>query len=237
MTYLYAGLLGMALAVTVRIGLPGLPLLLAVAGLLVMRILRTLRRRDQDLEPRNDVERWIFGTCANWALYNCELTTGPAAALEPNYERTPMLFGGRLGPYDSKEQRQYFLDMLDSPWDIHSRHELLETVAYMSTGPGFQKCQTRADQAWELCRCTQLLAIAFRLGWISRRDMVRRSCRVGRLIQRTFSGWQEMSESFLASALEWMGTEQGQELRRTIHRALWLRPDSPYNLPWDLPLD
>ena len=48
MTYLYAGLLGMALAVTVRIGLPGLPLLLAVAGLLVMRILRTLRRRDQE---------------------------------------------------------------------------------------------------------------------------------------------------------------------------------------------
>ena len=67
--------------------------------------------------------------------------------------------------------------------------------------------------------------------------MVRRSCQVGRLIQRTFSGWQEMSESFLDSALEWMGTEQGQELRRTIHRALWLRPDSPYNLPWDLPLN
>ena len=107
----------------------------------------------------------------------------------------------------------------------------------MSTGPGFQKCRTKADQAWELCRCTQLLAIAFRLGWISRQDMVRRSCRVGKLIQKTFSGWQEMSESFLASALEWMGTEQGQELRRTIHRALWLRPDSPYNLPWDLPLD
>ena len=195
MTYLYAGLLGMALAVTVRIGLPGLPLLLAVAGLLVMRILRTLRRRDQDLEPRNDVERWIFGTCANWALYNC-------------------------------------------PWDIHSRHELLETVTYMSTGPGFQKCRTKADQAWELCRCTQLLAIAFRLGWISRRDMVRRSCRVGRLIQRTFSGWQEMSESFLARCLLWMeDPSPGADMRRAIHKALWLRPDSPYNLPWDLPLN
>ena len=45
MTYLYAGLLGLALGITVRIGLPGLPLLLAVAGLLVMRILRTLRHR------------------------------------------------------------------------------------------------------------------------------------------------------------------------------------------------
>ena len=59
-----------------------------------------------------------------------------------------MLFGGRLGPYDSKEQRQYFLAMLDNPWDIHSRRELLKTVTYMSTGPGFQKCRTKADQAW-----------------------------------------------------------------------------------------
>ena len=233
MTYLYAGLLGLALAVTVRIGLPGLPLLLAVA---VVFVVRALRRRDQDLEPRNDVERWIFGTCANWALYNYEYV--PDNILVPNYDSTPILLGGRRGPYNSVEQRQYFLNMLDSPWDIHSKRELLETVEYMSTGPGFQRCLTKADQAWELCRCTQLLAVAFRLGWISRQDMVRRSCRVGKLIQKTFSGWQEMSESFLARCLQWMEDPSlGADMRRAIHRALWLRPDSPYNLPWDLPLD
>ena len=232
MTYLYAGLLGLALAVTVRIGLPGLPLLLAVA---VVFVVRALRRRDQDLEPRNDVERWIFGTYANWALYNYEYI--PDNILVPNYDSTPILLGGRRGPYNSVEQRQYFLNMLDSPWDIHSKRELLETVEYMSTGPGFRKCLTQADRAWELCRCTQLLAIAFRLGWISRSEMVRRSCQVGKIIQQTFSGWQEMSESFLSRCLLWMeDPSPGADQRRAVHQALWLRPDSPYNLPWDFPL-
>ena len=233
MSYLHALLLGLALAVMARTGLPGLVLLAAVIAWIVFR---TLRKRDQDLSPRNDVEKWIFGTYANWALYNCEYDGG-SAALEPNYERTPILLGGRRVPYQNPEQKQYFLNMLDSPWDIHTKRELLETVEYMSAGPGFQKCQTRADQAWELCRCNQLLAIAFRLGWISRREMVQRSCRVGKLIQQTFSGWQEMSESFLDSVLEWMeDPSPGADLRRSIHKALWLRPDSPYCLPWDLPL-
>ena len=98
-----------------------------------------------------------------------------------------ILLGGRRGPYNSPDQRRYFLNMLDSPWDIHSKRELLETVKYMSVGPGFRKCQTQADRAWELCRCTQLLAIAFRLGWISRSEMIRRSCQAGKLIQKT--GW------------------------------------------------
>lgn len=233
MSYLHALLLGVALAVMVRTGLPGLVLLLAVLAFIVFR---TLHKRDQDLEPRNDLEKWIFGTYANWALYNCEYIQDNT--LMPNYELTPILLGGRRGPYGSEKEKQYFLNMLDSPWDIHSKADLLETVEYMSVGPGFQKCRTQAERAWELCRCTQLLAIAFRLGWISRSEMVRRSCQVGRLIQQTFSGWQEMSESFLARCLMWMEDPSlGADMRRAVHKALWIRPDSPYNLPWNLSLD
>ena len=233
MSYLHALLLGLALAVMARTGLPGLVLLAAVIAWIVFR---TLRKRDQDLSPRNDVEKWIFGTYANWALYNCEYI--PGNNLIPNYDTAPILLGGRRGPYNSPEQRQYFLNMLDSPWDIHSKRELLETVEYMSVGPGFQHCQTQADRAWELCRCTQLLAIAFRLGWISRSEMVKRSRQVGKIIQRTFSGWQEMSESFLNRCLQWMEDPSlGADMRRAIHKSLWTRPDSPFNLPWDLPLD
>lgn len=230
---MYYALLGLALGLAVRTGLPGLIFLLVV---IVLFARHTLRKRDQDLSPRNDTEKWIFGTYANWALYNCEYVQGNT--LMPNYESTPILLGGRRGPCNSAEQRQYFLNMLDSPWDIHSKRELLETVEYMSVGPGFRKCLTQAERAWELCRCTQLLAIAFRLGWISRSEMVRRSCQVGKLIQKTFSGWQEMSESFLARCLQWMEDPSlGADMRRAVHKALWLRPDSPYNLPWDFPLN
>ena len=233
MAYLYALLLGLALAVMARTGLPGLVL---VAAVIAWIIFRTMRRRDQDLSPKSDTERWIFGTYANWALYNCEYI--PDNNLMPNYDSTPILLGGRRGPYNSPDQRQYFLNMLDSPWDIHSKRELLETVKYMSVGPGFRKCATQADRAWELCRCTQLLAIAFRLGWISRSEMIRRSCQAGKLIQKTFSGWQEMSESFLERCLQWMeDPSPGADMRRAVHSALWLRPDSPYSLPWDFPLN
>lgn len=230
---MYYALLGLGLGLAVRTGLPGLIFLLVVILLFVHH---TLRKRDQDLSPQNDTEKWIFGTYANWALYNCEYI--PGNNLIPNYDTAPILLGGRRGPYNSPEQRQYFLNMLDSPWDIHSKRELLETVEYMSVGPGFQHCQTQADRAWELCRCTQLLAIAFRLGWISRGEMVKRSCQVGKIIQRTFSGWQEMSESFLNRCLQWMEDPSlGADMRRAIHKSLWTRPDSPFNLPWDLPLD
>lgn len=230
---MYYALLGLALGLAVRTGLPGLIILLVV---IVLFARRTLRKQDQDLSPKNDTEKWIFGTYANWALYNCDYVQDDR--LIPNYESTPILLGGRRGPYNSPDQRQYFLNMLDSPWDIHSKRELLETAEYMSTGPGFHHCRTQADRAWELCRCTQLLAIAFRLGWISRGEMVRRSCQVGKIIQRTFSGWQEMSESFLSRCLMWMeDPSPGADQRRAVHKALWLRPDSPFNLPWDLPLD
>lgn len=230
---MYYALLGLGLGLAVRTGLPGLIFLLVVILLFVRH---TLRKRDQDLSPQNDTEKWIFGTYANWALYNCEYI--PGNNLIPNYDTAPILLGGRRGPYNSPEQRQYFLNMLDSPWDIHSRKELLDTVEYMSRGAGFQHCVTKADKAWELCRCNQLLSIAFRLGWISRREMVRRSCQVGRLIQTVFSGWEDMSESFLEASIRWMGFgSQGAELRKAIHKALWTRPDSPYSLPWDLPLD
>lgn len=233
MLYLYAFLVGISLAVMARAVVPGTLLLAAV---LLLIVFRARRKKEQNLSPENNVEKWIFGTYANWALYNCEYVQDDR--LMPNYEDTPILLGGRLGPYHSPEQRQYFLNMLDSPWDIHSKRELLETVAYMSKGPGFRKCLTQADRAWELCRCTQLLAIAFRLGWISRTEMIRRSCQVGKIIQQTFSGWQEMSESFLSHCLLWMeDPSSGADQRRAIHQALWLRPDSPYTLPWDLPLN
>ena len=234
---LNALLLGLALGIGARLGGP-LGLLLMAAAVAAVGY-RWTKGRNRDISPRNEVEKWIFGTYANWAQYNAQLgeknPDGSFPIERPDTTSSPFYIGGRP---QGKGERKYYLDMLDSPWDIHSKRELLETVEYMSTGPGFQRCLTKADQAWELCRCTQLLAIAFRLGWISRQDMVRRSCRVGKLIQKTFSGWQEMSESFLARCLQWMEDPSlGADMRRAIHRALWLRPDSPYNLPWDLPLD
>ena len=95
MAYLYALLLGLALAVMARTGLPGLVL---VAAVIAWIIFRTMRRRDQDLSPKSDTERWIFGTYANWALYNCEYI--PDNNLMPNYDSTPIRFSESVFPPD-----------------------------------------------------------------------------------------------------------------------------------------
>lgn len=232
---LNALLLGLALGIGVRLGGP-LGLLLMAAAVAVVGY-RWTKGRNRDISPRNEVEKWIFGTYANWAQYNAQLgEKNPDGSLpieRPDTTSSPFYIGGRP---QGKGERKYYLDMLDSPWDIHSKRDLLETVEYMSRGPGFQKCASQEDRAWELCRCNQLLSIAFRLGWISRGEMLRRSCEVGRIIQKTFSGWEEMSRCFLSSCLEWMGSDRGRDLRKEIHENLWERRDSPYRLPWNLPL-
>ena len=241
--WLNALLLGLALGLWTRIGgLPGLLLFAAAAGIVAYRVLhRRADVRAEDLTPRNERELWIFGTYANWAQYNAQLgerdPDGSFPIVRPDTTSSPFYLGGRPFPDRKGGDRRYYLDMLDSPWDIHSKKDLLDTVEYMSTGPGFQRCADQDGRAWELCRCNQLLSIAFRLGWLSRSEMVRRSCAVGKIMQNTFSGWEEMSQCFLNSCLAWMGSDSGARLRLDIHEHLWERRDSPYRLPWNLKLD
>lgn len=235
--WLSAALVGVALGIGVRLG--GAPGLLVVAAAVVFAAYRALHSPVVDVTPRSEVEKWIFGTYANWAQFNAQLGERDADGfpiLRPDTLSSPFYLGGRPLPDKKGGDRRYYLDMLDSPWDIHSKKDLLDTVAYMSTGPGLQKCTDQAGRAWELCRCNQLLSIAFRLGWISRGEMVRRSCAVGRIMQNTFSGWEELSQSFLTACLAWMGSDSGAQMRRDIHEHLWERRDSPYRLPWNLKL-
>ena len=134
---------------------------------------------------------------------------------------------------------------LDESWDITSYGDLLETVEYMSVGPGFQNCIDQAGRAWELCRSMQLLGCAYLVEWCSREEMVRRSCEVGRIIQNTFQSWDELCQGFLDGFAAWrlssglvpeVAREYVQQ-RADIYWAIKGRKDSPYNLPWRMELD
>lgn len=72
--------------------------------------------------------------------------------------------------------------------------------------------------------------------------MIERSCVVGNIIQRVFQDWEELAESYLEAYTRWRVGQFGQqaeaavEMRRRIQQNLYSRKDSPYRLPWMLPL-
>ena len=209
------------------------------AGILLVLVMmfRGDKKERNASTPKNDLERWILGTYANWAQFFHQLNY-KGKLTEPDTVHSPLYFGGKRKDNDGKK---FTIETLKDSWDIKNLQDLLETVDYMSRGPGLQNCTTQADRAWELCRSTQLLGMAYIAGWLSREDMVERSCTVCRTIQSTFQGWEELTQSYLDGCIQWTlqsGLPMSRaDMRRSIHDNLCRRADSPYRLPWDLQLD
>ena len=114
----------------------------------------------------------------------------------------------------------------------------------MSEGPGYQNCDSQAGLAWELCRSMQLLGCAYLIGWCSREECVRRSCAVGRIMQKDFQSWEELCQGFLDGFSAWRlsGGQSPSDLaavqqRADIYWTIRRRTDSPYNLPWNMELN
>ena len=217
-----------------------------VAGLAALMAvgLRQEKKREKKINaslPRDDLERWLTGACAIWGQFFAQLGRTPDGRRDVKARRGPIRFGGQQ--MDGKGQ-SYTRRVLKEDWEIENRKDLVETVEYMSAGPGFTKCGCQAARAWQLCRSMQLLAMGFVAGWYSREELVRRSCQVGRAMQEHFRSWDELCQGFLDGFFAWLsgafGVEDAQaalQERRDIYRELQQRPDSPYRLSWYLPLN
>lgn len=196
------------------------------------------RKEEQASTPQTEQELWILGTYANWAQYFGQLNY-KGRLTTPNTAASFLYLGGRPKDEDSKKLT---IKVLKKDWEIKNREDLLDTVEYMSKGNGFWNCTTQYDRAWELCRSTQLLGMGYIAGWLTKKEMLERSSVVGNIIQRVFGGWEELSESYLEAYTKWGMETFGQqaeaviEMRRQIQQNLNNRKDSPYRLPWMLPL-
>ena len=89
----------------------------------------------------------------------------------------------------------------------------------------------------------QLLGCAYMVGWCSREELIRRSCVVGRIMQKDFQSWEELCQGFLDGFSAWRlsgGQDPGDlaavQQRADIYWAIRRRADSPYNLPWQMEL-
>ena len=141
---------------------------------------------------------------------------------------------------------EYAVDLLARDWGISDYQELVDTVEYMSCGPGFSNCASQSARAWQLCRCTSLLAMAYLADWTTREESMCRSCEVCKIMQRTFNSWDELCQGFLEHyALFSLGdhdvVNQGaqDDVQRhvDIYWELEAQKHSPYRLSWNLNLN
>jgi len=219
------------------VAMAGVGFVLGLGGAVIVELLMK-KKEGQKSTPQNDQERWILGTYAIWAQFFGQFDY-KGRLYAPNTTDSPLYIGGRPKDEDSRKRT---IKVLKRDWDIKNRDELLETVEYMSKGSGFWDCETQSDRAWELCRSTQLLGMGFIAGWLTREELTKRSGIVGNIIQKMFDGWDELTESYLEAFAAWYarafegGAESAVRVRRMIYQNLRSRTDSPYKLPWMLPL-
>ena len=189
----------------------------------------------EDNKTKNDLELWLTGTYAIWGQFYTILEMGLP------YAKTHSIHIG--GCPRVVGARKSMKDTLKDSWDITDYNGILETVEYMSRGPGLLNCTSQGGVAWELCRSMQLLGCAYLVGWCDRKELIRRSCEVGVIMQRYFSSWEELCQGFLDGYSAWRlsGGKNSNSLaavqqRANIYWDLRARSDGPYRLPWNMKL-
>lgn len=172
------------------------------------------------LLPRNDLECWCAASCALWARST------------PGLEGWPLLTGShrtRKAVADTKAA-------LAREWQVFDGSQGLEVVRSL-TEPWAWATGDVKKAGWDLCRANQLLGMLYHAGMLDRDQLDREFSRVGKVAQRCFSSWEELTKSYLDGYAEHLAAT-GQNARAGVAR-LWdilldLRATQygPYWVPW-----
>ena len=175
------------------------------------------------LLPRNDLECWCAATFAIWSRSF------------DGMEGFPLITGTR----GTRKQVKIFRNSLAEQWDIHNKEEGLQTVhELIDEWTGVLDVQ---EAGWDMCRATQLLGMMYLVGMLTRNELNQEFSWTGRIIQRSFSSWDELVESYFAGFRAWVArtgrnAEENMALRRNIYERLKHQGFSPYSIPWDTDL-
>lgn len=210
-------------------------ILLTICIWCIIIILR--KRKWEENQAKNDIELWIAATHALWGMDFARFI----GAGRKKKEKDPIRIGG--APKSPKAEK-IVRSVLSEQWDITNYTNLLETVSYMSEGEGFYRCETQSARAWQLCRSTSLLGMAYVAGWADRKDIMQRALKICLRIQKTFASWDELYVSFLDHYAIWRLSMDGMtaaaqtdiQHRVDIYWELKRRKNSPCKLPWNLQL-
>ena len=175
------------------------------------------------LLPRNDLECWCAAAFALWS-HSFE-----------GMEGFPLITGAR----GTRKQVRIFRNSLAEQWDIHNKEEGLQTVHELTDE--WAGALDMREGGWDLCRAVQLLGMMYLVGMLDRGELDREFSRAGRVIQRGFSSWDELVESYLAGFRAWVArtgrdAEGNTAFRRGIYERLKRQSFSPYSIPWNTDL-
>lgn len=162
----------------------------------------------EDNHIRSQYERWLL---ASYSLY---------LAADPQYHADFACTGG----YErTVYQRDNARKLLEDPWEIHNRKELLDTVHHL--------VRTGQDRhsGWQLGRAPMVLGFAYIAEMITREELLEYSLEAALAIQQTFSTWQELMESYLEGYAAWARRRKHIAHRRRVLRELLGDPQSLIN--------
>lgn len=177
------------------------------------------------LLPRNDLECWCAATFAIWAHSFLYL------------EGWPLMTGSHRSRSNVEAYRE---SALRGQWEIVDRAGGLETVHSLTAAHA--GCTGKPYAGWDLCRATQLLGMMYMVKMIDREELDRELSEAGRVIQRSFGSWDEMTESYLRGYEAWCVKRgnphaiQAATQRRAVCRRLRETPYGPYTIPWETDL-
>ena len=162
----------------------------------------------EDNHIRYEYERWLL---ASYSLY---------IAADPQHHGDFAYVGG----YErTAYQRDNARELLEEPWDIHNKEELLDTVQHL-----IQTGRSRRS-GWQLGRAPIILGFAYIAEMITREELFAYSLDVALAIQQTFSSWQELFESYMEGYAAWAKRKKHIAHRRNALHQLLRDPASLIN--------
>lgn len=177
--------------------------------------------------PNTNTEKWLVYTYAPWTVY----FGGDWQYIAGVEEKTAQ----------HKERLRF---LLSRDWEVNGRKSLLDTVSFLTAMYYEENAPQKEDivaGAWDLCRACQILSLGFVCDYITRREMMDLSIKIGKIMQRLYRSWDELYESYLRGYAAWRRSQSddGEEdiaERRKICQRLQREPDGPVSLKWQTEL-
>lgn len=124
------------------------------------------------------------------------------------------------------------ISILKNFWSVHTPKELKSTLDWL-IGSGHREGSKTPQKylAWDLCRAANLAGLGRVATWLSAEDAWKYQYDAACEIQKCYSSWSEMAQSYTSGCKKFMGSSDGDYMER-----LFADPTSPFQLPWNTPL-
>lgn len=209
-----------------------------------MGIFDFFKKSNPDLTlPTNDSEIWYRDTYAIWSQSNFEAFQHfcGLAKNSDNASQCRFLLGRDWNTLGGNA----VLELVDSLNGAHDdTNEMVEELRNLKDTDTETYESLKEMLAWDLCRATQVLGMAYHGGWIDRDTMNQKSSEVGKVMQRAFSSWTELIEYYLKGynswAIESFDPEIAQEnirYREQSYAIVKNHANPAYLVEWNLKLD